>query len=142
MNAHKLLNEGYRSFLKLEGTLETLRRRRDISMTAKGCNYFLTPGRRGHSSPVEAAVEKIIMTENRLYVLAGKHISICKKIREIISRIEGAEKRMFLQMRYLDMMSWNEIMSKLNIDCYELSRLKRLTLLAVDDTEVNDYLCK
>lgn len=114
MRAKEYLGQAYKLNLKIENKLEQLAHLKALSerITTSFSSQKVSASK--NKSPMESAIVKLVMLENRINDLIDKYIDTKEQIANNIDRLENHDHRMVLEARYLCFNGWDEIAGKLH----------------------------
>ena len=99
-----MLEEQINSKLEFKERLQSI-----AEKTTTSLHTTVVPGS-GSNSKLEDIVIKISSLEDEIAADISKHLDLLAEIKDTISKVDDPEERLILEYRYLDNMTWEEMM--------------------------------
>lgn len=122
MTAKEYLERAYRIDQMIESKIEQIRSLRELSTKATVALTDMPSGSKDVHSK-ESIIAKMLDMENELKVDIDKMIQIKKEVTAAIAAVNDKECQLLLEMRYLRLMSWEQIAVEMQRSIRSIYRL-------------------
>ena len=131
MTAKEYLNQTYRIDQMIESKIEQVRSLKDLSTKATAVLTVMPGGSRAIHSTENNIAKKREM-ENELKSDIDKMVRIKKEVTDTINTVNDRNCRLLLEMRYLRLMSWEDIAADMNCSLRSIHYLHNRALKKVE----------
>lgn len=131
MTAKEYLNQTYRIDKMIESKIEQVRSLKDLSTKATAVLTDMPSGSRDVHSK-ENIIAKMLDMENELKFDIDKMVRIKKEVTDTINTVNDRNCRLLLEMRYLRLMSWEDIAADMNCSLRSIHYLHNRALKKVE----------
>lgn len=132
MTAKEYLNQAYRLNELIASNIRQIEKLRE-SATNISIGSFDSKVQGGNSSGFANACDKIIDLQKEIEKDTDQMISLLHEIRTTINKIENADEKLLISLRYLEFKNWTEIADKMGYAERHAKRIHGKALCSVEN---------
>lgn len=131
MTAKEYLSRAYRLNAQIESNLRQIQALYDMATSIT--SDFSERVQGGKKSDVSKTIEKIVLLRQKTSAETDELMSRLAQIKRVISAVPGADERLVLTLRYVEMRKWEDISQRLNFSLTSVHRIHNKALFAVQE---------
>lgn len=135
MDAKEYLNQTRAIDIRINANVEKIENLREMSTSLSGTNFSTSrvqDSKRSNDAAFVNSILKITELENEIDSDTCKLIELKEEISKAINSIQDSRQYMLLQMRYINLSTWDDIAFKMN---YSLRTIHRIHIKALESIQ-------
>lgn len=124
MNAKQYLKQAYMLDKLIKSNCEELNQLKELSTSISGIDYSKGPGENNAGDAGFTNILcKIIDLEAKIQKRVNEFIELKEEIREKIDRIQSANEKLLLRLKYINFYTWEQIGDEMNMSIRSVHRI-------------------